>query len=125
MIGHEFGHFANRDHLSSLGRGLVFNLLATALLGTDNPSSTVSEIIESFLQLNRSRDQEYAADEWGLRIVQSNEVEVENAFQFFDRLPGAKGGKKKTGWKRVFSTHPFSEDRAKRLQARISKKSGR
>ena len=36
VLAHELGHFANRDHLKRLGRGLLLYSVFTILIGSDN-----------------------------------------------------------------------------------------
>lgn len=48
VLAHEMGHYANRDHLKAMGRGLVFMAVSTALFGAD---SGVSDLIGSGLGL--------------------------------------------------------------------------
>ena len=36
VLAHEMGHFANRDHLTSMGRGLVFVVLNSVVFGADS-----------------------------------------------------------------------------------------
>ena len=42
ILAHELGHFANRDHLRGLGRGLVLITLSIILMGAD---SSINEFI--------------------------------------------------------------------------------
>ena len=69
ILGHEMGHFKNRDHMRALGRGLVISLVFVALSGsgaaTDLGASITDLALRSF-----SRKQESSADEFGLELVQ-------------------------------------------------------
>lgn len=120
VIGHEIGHLANRDHLRSLGRTLIFTFIAAVFFGSEDPSALFGTNIEYFLELNKSRDQEFAADDWGLSIVKSASGNSTKAIRFFERLPQPKPDSNQN-WnkiKQLFISHPFPMERAKRLRAK-------
>ena len=49
VLAHELGHFAGRDHLKGLGRGLVASFLAMTLFGSDSSAAgLVAHITLSF-----------------------------------------------------------------------------
>lgn len=119
VLAHELGHFANRDHLKGIGRGLVLMAISFALLGGD---SSVTEFIMNStvsVEMKFSQGQESDADLWALDLLNKRYGHVSGAEDFFERV----ASKEKMG--RIlyyFSTHPFPEDRINRLRARIEKK---
>ena len=52
IIGHELGHFRNRDHIRGLGRGLAIGILITAVSGNDGGGAqlgaTIAPVTEPF-----------------------------------------------------------------------------
>lgn len=116
VMGHELGHFAHRDHLRGLGRGLVVWVLSSTLLGAD---SGLSRLLSPSLVLGEaqhSQARESASDETGLAVLQCHYGHVGGATDFFQalqqtdsqRLPGLH----------YFESHP-------QLQARIDALHGR
>lgn len=118
ILGHEMGHFAHRDHLRGLGRGLVLVLLSSTLFGVD---SAVSKLVMNTLltiDLRHSREQELAADQYALQIINTKYGHVSGATDFFERL---KGKRVWPAYLKFFSTHPFSADRIERIYDGIAR----
>lgn len=85
ILGHELGHFAHRDHLRSLGQGL---LLAIAILFGGDPGtlqSIAASGINAVSQAQFSQSQEQAADAFGLSLLQRTYGHIAGATDFFER----------------------------------------
>ena len=113
VLGHEIGHFRNRDQLRQLGRSFALGLLLTAVAGEDGGmlSSNVVEVTARRF----SRQQEEAADLFALELLEAEYGNVADATRFFERLE-----KNDVRMGRVvgyFSTHPLSADRVEHLRA--------
>jgi predicted Zn-dependent protease len=118
VLAHELGHFAHRDHLRGLGRGLVLLTMSTVLLGGDD---TVSRFLQNSLtstELKFSRQQELAADDWGLHAVVKQYGHAGGCADFFRRLNRRE---KLPRWFAAFGTHPNAESRVRRLEEKIAK----
>jgi len=83
IIGHEIGHYANRDHLRGLGRALVFMTISTALFGTDSSMSNMVGHGLNISEMSFSRRQEAKADEFGLEMLNCTYRHVGGATDFF------------------------------------------
>ena len=84
VLGHEMGHYHNRDHIRAMGRALVLSLFYLALSGNDtsNYGATVADLtLKGF-----SRKQESAADLFGLELVQAEYGHVADSWRLFERL---------------------------------------
>ncbi len=69
VLAHEMGHFINRDHLTSLGRGLVFVVMSSMVFGSD---SVIGQRVGEMLMLSElgfSRQHESLADAFALKTV--------------------------------------------------------
>ena len=112
VLGHELGHFRNRDHLRALGRGVVLSLFFAATTGGDvsGLGITVSDLaLRGF-----SRKQELAADEFGLSLVQAHYGHVDEAWRLFERWDD--GDSSLLDLVTYVSTHPQPGDRIERLE---------
>jgi Zn-dependent protease with chaperone function len=117
VVGHEIGHFRNRDHLRGLGRGVAFGLVLVAL-GTSGAGTAadLASLAGQLAQRSFDRDQEVAADAFGLALVAEEYGHVAGAADFFRKAPGTDGllGEKMQGY---LSTHPLHDDRIDALAA--------
>ena len=72
VLGHELGHFHNRDHLKRMGRGLVGISMAILIFGDESGATDfIFQRIQN-LENKFSQSQEKAADVFGLDLVQKN-----------------------------------------------------
>jgi Zn-dependent protease with chaperone function len=83
VLGHELGHYRNRDHLRALGRGIVFSVFLAAV--TDGDASNLGVNVADLALRSFSRKQELAADEFGLELVYTNYGHVNEAWRLFER----------------------------------------
>lgn len=116
VLAHELGHFAHRDHLRRLGRGLSLALGAFLLLGED--SATADLVNRLFLVTERhySREQESAADRFGLELLVAGYGHAGGATDFFARVGKDAGSRAPY----LLASHPYPGDRVKELQGLIA-----
>lgn len=120
VLGHELGHFANRDHLRGMGRALLASVVLAPIFAWDSDSGYLISIIGSGFSNHFSRDQERAADEYGLKVLTEKYGHAGGAVEFFDYLEKTQNEPKLL---RYMSTHPLSSDRITHLQNIIAAKS--
>ena len=115
VLGHELGHFRNRDHLRSLGRGLVLGLVLAVATGSGG-SSQLLQLAPMLAERSFAREQERESDSFGLKLVYREYGHVAAADDFFRRIaePGSPLGRELKGY---VSTHPVSETRVADLWA--------
>jgi len=107
VLGHELGHYRNRDHLRALGRGIVFSLLYTVLTGRD--VSDVGINVADLALRSFNRKQELAADEFGLELVYTQYGHVGESWRLFERWDD--GDDSAFDVVSYTSTHPQPDDR--------------
>jgi Zn-dependent protease with chaperone function len=83
VLGHELGHFNNRDHLRALGRGVVLSVFLAVTTGSDVAGVGIKAA--DLTLRGFSRGQETKADEFGLDIVNSEYGHVNEAWRLFER----------------------------------------
>ncbi len=120
VLAHELGHFANRDHLRSLGRSLVLITASTALLGADNSVSGMIGQGMTLTELSFSRKQESRADEYALETLFCHYGDVADATAFFSKIP-KEGDPGRFG--HYFASHPENRRRIDHLEDLIHQRS--
>ncbi len=116
VLAHELGHFAHRDHLRNLGRGLGPVVLGLVLFGRD---SAVSDLVASLcltLEARYSREQESSADRFAVDLLVAANGHAGGATDLFRRL-AAKAG---PALPYVLASHPHPADRIREIEARIA-----
>jgi predicted Zn-dependent protease len=117
VLAHELGHFAHRDHMRSLGRGLGLAVATTVLFGENNAASELASKALLSFQAKYSQDQESAADQFGLDLLTKRYGHAGGATEFFSRLAEDAGSKLPY----ILASHPHPQDRIDALKQRISK----
>ncbi len=114
ILGHEMGHFVNRDHLRRLGRSLVLLAATTLILGSDSPINDLVVNTMGLTELHFSREQETEADEFGLKVLQCFYGNTCGATDFFTRIPEEQDPGR---FGHYFSSHPENRRRINHLRA--------
>jgi predicted Zn-dependent protease len=117
VLGHEVGHFAHRDDLRALGRGLVLLTLSTLTLGGDDAISGWLQHTLAQAQLRHSRRHELAADAVGLEMLAKRYGHAGGATDFFRRMGEHD---KHSQWAAFLMTHPAPQKRVKELDQLIA-----
>jgi Zn-dependent protease with chaperone function len=118
VLGHELGHFANRDHLRGLTRSLTVQLILSTIFGdVGSLGSLATNSIATLTNSQFSRSQEQQADDVGLTLLEKNYGHAAGATDFFVRLsqediPGMA----------ILASHPPSKARVKNLEKLIAKR---
>ena len=122
VLAHELGHFQNRDHLRSMGRGLVLLAMFAALTGADSDLSKMLAPVSNFENAQFSQDRENAADATALRALNCHYGHVGGATEFFEAVaePGDGFDFSLTHY---FSSHPEAKQRIHALRE-LSEKQG-
>ncbi len=112
IIGHELGHFRNRDHIRGLGRGLAIGILIASISNNGSGAQLGATVADLTLR-GFSRRQERAADEFGLSIVQQEYGHVAESWRFFERIEEQYGESSEIV--SFLGTHPSPDDRTEAL----------
>jgi len=83
VLGHELGHFQNRDHLRGLGRGVVLSIFFAAATGGD--VTRIGIKIADLTVRGFGRKQESGADEFGMLVVNEEYGHVNESWRLFER----------------------------------------
>jgi Zn-dependent protease with chaperone function len=117
VLGHEMGHHFHRHVLTRLSRTVFMSIAKTLLFSGAEPPLFDGAL--SLAELSFSRKQELDADSYGFHIIRRLYENLDGFTEFFEYA--AKGGhsrKKSIGpVNSLFLTHPYPEDRIKKLLA--------
>jgi len=116
VLAHELGHFAHRDHLRRLGRGLGLTVAAIVLFGEDSAASDLASKFFLVGESHYSREQESAADRFGLELLVASYGHAGGATDFFARVGKDAGSRVPY----LLASHPHPDDRVRQLQELIS-----
>jgi Zn-dependent protease with chaperone function len=120
VLGHELGHFKNKDHLKGLGRGVTLLVLSNLILG---PNNAVNDLIMGSLGIMESsfsREQESEADEFALNVLNCHYGHVGGATDFFSMMSKQQGDPKL--WGDFLASHPSGSTRIQDIQSLADKK---
>jgi Zn-dependent protease with chaperone function len=118
VLSHELGHFANRDHLRGLGRGLVLWGFSAIFLGNE---SFITDFLAGFLvnvEMKFSQHQETMADLFALDLLNKRYGHVGGAESFFENICKKE---KKGHLSYYFASHPHPIDRIETMEKHIQK----
>ncbi len=113
VLGHELGHFQQRDHLRGFGRSIGGAVVFALLFGGEMGNSQFADTFTHILGRSYSRDQEEAADLFGLGLVFRIYGETDGCDQLFRVLLESD---KTPEWAYMLSTHPAPGERIEQLR---------
>lgn len=118
VLGHELGHFAHRDHLRGLGRGLAVRVALVAVFGDIGALGSIAiSGAENLSNAQYSQGQETQADDFGLDLLVAHYGHAAGATDFFQQL-SEEGGR---GWD-FLATHPNPDRRVRQINAWIQER---
>ncbi|MDH6305684.1 putative metalloprotease [Parabacteroides sp. PF5-5] len=121
VIGHEIGHIASTDvkdamknaYLRSAAKNVV---AATGSVAQSLTESQLGELADAFGDAQFSQKQEYAADDYALQFCVNNNFDPYGMANALSKLVSLSSGEKASTVQKMFSSHPDSEKRAKRMK---------
>lgn len=118
ILSHELGHYKNNDHLRGLSRGIILmGLFGLINSSTANQATTIIGTSINIFDLRYSRQQENAADEYGIHLLNQYYGHVTGAKQVLNHL--FKEGEEYSTLNGFLSTHPITRQRIKHMDSLI------
>lgn len=119
ILGHELGHFVNRDHLRGLGTSLLLQVVFSSIFGDPGGLATLAlQGASSVTQAKFSQTQEQQADEVGIGLLKEVYGHVAGSTDFFERM-----SQEKDDGIAFLASHPPSAQRVASLNQIIQKRS--
>lgn len=114
VIGHELGHFYNRDHLRGLGRAVGFGIVMAAVFQSGSGGNSFTGLVNGVIERRYSQDRESLADQYGLELIYQSYGKIQGVDTLFKILLETNDSPE---WAYMFSTHPSPKERIKNLEA--------
>ena len=108
VLAHELGHYAHRDHLRGLGRGLVL-LAITSFVFSDN--ATLESLFSQTwvgVESKFSQSQERDADRYAIRLMRCVYGSAQGAVELLSKLAARENASQ---LEYFFASHPHPQDR--------------
>lgn len=123
VIGHEIGHVVNTDSKDAMKQAYLRSAVANAAGAVSESAAKLTDselgaLAEALAGAQFSQKQENAADDYAFKFSLQNNIDpyaMSNALNKLVELYES-GGEKASRIQQMFSTHPDSEKRAKRMK---------
>ncbi|MCM2264445.1 MAG: M48 family metallopeptidase [Desulfuromonadales bacterium] len=116
VLAHELGHYQHRDHVRQFGRGLAVSLAAMLIFGQESQVSETAVKLFMTIDSRYSRQQETAADLWGLELLTARFGHAGGATDFYRRMAQTAGSRIPY----VVASHPHPDARIAELEQSIA-----
>lgn len=129
IIGHECGHVVHQDSKKAMKAAYLAAAARNVVSATGGTVATISrsaigDISESFANSQFSQKQEYAADEYGYKFSTEHGYSPYSMCNALEKLVQLSGGAKASLVQRMFSSHPDSAERARRMREKADAVAG-
>lgn len=118
VLGHELGHFRNRDHLKGLGKSIGL-IACLAIIFNKADVSLITNTTSLVMTRKYSRQREEMADLFGVDLVLYGYGNSENMSRFFEIISESDNN---PDWAYMLATHPAPEKRVEKIKAYAEKK---
>lgn len=120
VLAHEIAHVDRKHGMNRLKRqvGMAF-LLQLVLKKSDAKEdlNKLGTIAINLAQLGYSREEEFEADRYGVYFMEKAGFDREEILNFWERIMEQSGGREDPALLYLFSTHPPTSERIKRIKA--------
>ena len=122
VLGHEIAHVEKRHSMKSISRTIGMGVLLGLIIdkSSDNRRERISKIGSiaiTLAQLGYSREAEFEADTYGVKSMKAAGYDKNELLNFWKRMGDDSGGGNNPAIFQLFSTHPPTSERVKRIEA--------
>lgn len=126
IIGHEIGHVMKHHSKNALKNELLTGALRDAISSTGGKvaaltDSQLGDISQSLMSAKFSRKQEQEADDCGYDFLVKNGKNPWGMVMAFEKMDAQGGGSKSNFLTKMFSSHPDTKARIKKMTERAQK----
>lgn len=126
VIGHEIGHVVKRHSKNAFRTELLTGALKDAVSSTNGKVAALTDsqlgaLGQSLVNAKYSQKQEKEADECGYDFLVANGLNPWGMAMAFEKLSGSEGNLKQSTIQKMFSSHPDTQARIKKMSERATK----
>lgn len=127
IIGHEIGHVVKRHSKKAFRTSLLSDALKDAVGSTSKTAAALTDsqlgaLTTSLINAKYSQKQEKEADDSGYEFLVANGRNPYGMVKAFEKMLTLEGGSQKSGMmQKMFSSHPDTKERIKRMETRAKK----
>ena len=128
VIGHEIGHVLKHHSKKAFRTELLTGALKDAISSTGGVAAALTDsqlgaLGETLVNAKYSQKQEKEADDCGYDFLKANGLNPWGMAMSFEKLSSLEGGsaKKASAVQKMFSSHPETQERIKRMSERAAK----
>lgn len=123
IIGHECGHVAHQDTKKAMRSAYLAAAARGVISASGGAVATLSQSVlgslgEAFIGSQYSQKQEYAADDYGYKFAVQHGYSPYSMSNALEKLVKLAGSSQASLVQKMFSSHPDSAGRAKRMKAK-------
>lgn len=122
VLAHEIAHVDRRHSMKAITRTIGMNVLLELIINKSKKKrqqeiAKIGVVAVNLAQLGYSREAEYEADAYGVKFMKSAGYPKEEILNFWRRMEEQSGGGDSLAILQLFSTHPPTSERIKRIEA--------
>lgn len=126
VVGHEIGHVLKRHSKNAMKQQLLTGAVLGAAGATSGKIAALTDsqlgaLSESLLNAKYSQKQETEADDCGYDFLVANGLNPWGMAMAFEKLSGSEGNTDSSIIQKMFSSHPDTQKRIKRMSERAQK----
>ncbi|MGE5604243.1 MAG: M48 family metalloprotease [Bacteroidota bacterium] len=122
VLAHEIAHVEKRHSMKTISRTIGMSVLLSLIVDKSSEKrreqiSKIGAVAISLAQLGYSREAEYEADAHGVNYMRAAGYNKNELLNFWKRMEAESGGDKNPAIFQLFSTHPPTSERIKKIEA--------
>lgn len=122
VIGHEIGHVVNKDVKDAIKNAYLRSAASNAVGAVSQTVAALSDsqlgaMAEALADGQFSQKQEYNADDYGLNFCVKQNIDAYSMYNSLNKLLTlSEGNAKESKFRKLFSSHPDTKKRVKRMK---------